>query len=130
MHAKVFSIQIFQHFHQIPPRVCTLVLFIRHSSNVWAGVWPVLFKLLSQRYVIVHVLLGRVVTFGQVSGRFVQAVSQRYVIIHVLLGRVVTFGQVSGRFVQAVKSKICDCSCIIRHSSNVWAGVWPFCSSC
>ena len=28
MHAKVFSIQIFQHFHQIPPRVCTLVLFI------------------------------------------------------------------------------------------------------
>ena len=68
--------------------------------------------------------------FGQVSDRFVQAVSQRYVIIHVLLGRVVTFGQVSGRFVQAVKSKICDCSCIIRHSSNVWAGVWPFCSSC
>ena len=28
MHAKVFSIEIFQHFHQIPPRVCTLVLFI------------------------------------------------------------------------------------------------------
>ena len=28
MHAKVFSIQIFQYFHQIPPRVCTLVLFI------------------------------------------------------------------------------------------------------
>ena len=28
MHAKVFSIQIFQNFHQIPPRVCNLVLFI------------------------------------------------------------------------------------------------------
>ena len=28
MHAKVFSIQIFQYFQQIPPRVCTLVLFI------------------------------------------------------------------------------------------------------
>ena len=28
MHAKVISIQIFQYFHQIPPRVCTLVLFI------------------------------------------------------------------------------------------------------
>ena len=28
MHAKVFSIQIFQYFCQIPPRVCTLVLFI------------------------------------------------------------------------------------------------------
>ena len=27
MYAKVFSIQIFQYFHQIPPRVCTLVLF-------------------------------------------------------------------------------------------------------
>ena len=40
--------------------------------------------------------------------------SQRYVIVHVLLGIVVTFGQVSGRFVQAVKSKICDCSCIIN----------------
>ena len=28
MHAKVFSIQIFQYLRQIPPRVCTLVLFI------------------------------------------------------------------------------------------------------
>ena len=28
MHVKVFSIQIFQYFHLIPPRVCTLVLFI------------------------------------------------------------------------------------------------------
>ena len=28
MHAKVISIQIFQYFRQIPPRVCTLVLFI------------------------------------------------------------------------------------------------------
>ena len=28
MHEKVFSIQIFQYFRQIPPRVCTLVLFI------------------------------------------------------------------------------------------------------
>ena len=28
MHAKVFSIQIFQYFHQILPRVCTLVLFV------------------------------------------------------------------------------------------------------
>ena len=28
MHAKVFSIQIFQYFRQIPPRVYTLVLFI------------------------------------------------------------------------------------------------------
>ena len=28
MHAKVFSIQIFQYFRQISPRVCTLVLFI------------------------------------------------------------------------------------------------------
>ena len=26
---KVFSIQIFQYLHQIPPRVCTLVLFIK-----------------------------------------------------------------------------------------------------
>ena len=28
MHEKLFSIQIFQYFRQIPPRVCTLVLFI------------------------------------------------------------------------------------------------------
>ena len=28
MHAKVFSIQIYQYIRQIPPRVCTLVLFI------------------------------------------------------------------------------------------------------
>ena len=28
MHAKVFSIQIFQYFRQILPRVCTLVFFI------------------------------------------------------------------------------------------------------
>ena len=28
MHATVFSIQIFQYLCQIPPRVCTLVLFI------------------------------------------------------------------------------------------------------
>ena len=28
MHAKLFSIQIFQYFRHIPPRVCTLVLFI------------------------------------------------------------------------------------------------------
>ena len=28
MHAKVFSIQIFQYLRQTPPRVCTLVLFI------------------------------------------------------------------------------------------------------
>ena len=28
MHAKVFSIQIFKYLRQIPPRVCTLVLFI------------------------------------------------------------------------------------------------------
>ena len=28
MHAKVFSIQIFQYLGQITPRVCTLVLFI------------------------------------------------------------------------------------------------------
>ena len=28
MHEKVFSIQIFQYFRQIPPRFCTLVLFI------------------------------------------------------------------------------------------------------
>ena len=27
-HIKVFSIQIFQYFSQIPPRICTLVLFI------------------------------------------------------------------------------------------------------
>ena len=28
MHEKLFAIQIFQSFRQIPPRVCTLVLFI------------------------------------------------------------------------------------------------------
>ena len=28
MHEKLFSIQIFQYFRQIPPRLCTLVLFI------------------------------------------------------------------------------------------------------
>ena len=28
MHEKLFSIQIFQYFCQIPPRVCTLVFFI------------------------------------------------------------------------------------------------------
>ena len=28
MHTKVFSVQIFHYFCQIPPRVCTLVLFI------------------------------------------------------------------------------------------------------
>ena len=32
MHAKVFSIQIFQYLRQIPPRVCTLVLFIISSG--------------------------------------------------------------------------------------------------
>ena len=69
----------------VKSKICDCSCIIRQSSNIWAGVWP-LFKLLSQRYVIVHVLLGRVVTFGQVSGRFVQA----------------------------VKSKICDCSCIIN----------------
>ena len=31
-HAMVFSIQIFQYLRQIPPRVCTLVLFIIYSS--------------------------------------------------------------------------------------------------
>ena len=34
MHAKVFSIQIVQYFHQILPRVCTLVLFINESTEV------------------------------------------------------------------------------------------------
>ena len=43
MHAKVFSIQIFQHFHQIPPRVCTLVLFIKYSHNYYK-------QLLGHRY--------------------------------------------------------------------------------
>ena len=33
MRAKVFSIQIFQCLHQIPPRVCTLVLFISFISE-------------------------------------------------------------------------------------------------
>ena len=28
LHEKLFSIQIFQYLRQIPPRVCTLVLFI------------------------------------------------------------------------------------------------------
>ena len=37
MHAKVFSIQIFQHFHQIPPRVCTLVLFISTGTAIREG---------------------------------------------------------------------------------------------
>ena len=32
MHAKVFSIQIFQYFSQIVLRVCTLVLFIQQSN--------------------------------------------------------------------------------------------------
>ena len=32
MHAKVFSIQIFQYFRQIPPRVYTLVLFIDRAT--------------------------------------------------------------------------------------------------
>ena len=34
MHAKVISIQIFQYFRQIPPWVCTLVLFI---YIMWLG---------------------------------------------------------------------------------------------
>ena len=34
MHAKVFSIQIIQYFCQIPPRVCTLVLFINPRRAV------------------------------------------------------------------------------------------------
>ena len=33
MHEKLFSIQIFQYFRQIPPRVCTLVLFIFRASK-------------------------------------------------------------------------------------------------
>ena len=33
VHAKVFSIQIFQYLHQIPPRVCILVLFFHYSCN-------------------------------------------------------------------------------------------------
>ena len=36
MHAKVFSIQIFQYFCQIPPRVCTLVLFITSVKTLHA----------------------------------------------------------------------------------------------
>ena len=35
MHAKVFSIQIFQYFCQIPLRVCTLVLFIFLVLNIF-----------------------------------------------------------------------------------------------
>ena len=35
MHVKVFSIQIFQYLHQIPPRVCTLVLFIIDVRVGW-----------------------------------------------------------------------------------------------
>ena len=34
MNAKVFSIQIFQYFHQISLRVCTLVIFITTSLRV------------------------------------------------------------------------------------------------
>ena len=34
MHEKLFSIQIFQYFCQIPPRVCTLVLFISNSNII------------------------------------------------------------------------------------------------
>ena len=33
MHEKLFSIQIFQYFRQIPPRVCTLVLFIIYNNT-------------------------------------------------------------------------------------------------
>ena len=33
MHAKVFSIKIFQYLRQIPPRVCTSVLFIIISGS-------------------------------------------------------------------------------------------------
>ena len=43
MHAKVFSIEIFQHFHQIPPRVCTLVLFILEGMAVLFWSMVVLF---------------------------------------------------------------------------------------
>ena len=34
MHEKLFSIQIFQYFRQIPPRVCTLVLFIIQAVKI------------------------------------------------------------------------------------------------
>ena len=33
IHARVFSIQIFQYLRQIQPRVCTLVLFIENISG-------------------------------------------------------------------------------------------------
>ena len=39
MHAKVFSIQIFQYFHQIPPRVCTLALFVRFSKCLYIYIY-------------------------------------------------------------------------------------------
>ena len=49
MHANVFSIQIFQYFRQIPPRCCTLVLFI-------AIIYKYNFLLL-YFYIIYHLLL-------------------------------------------------------------------------
>ena len=50
MHAKVFSIQIFQYFRQIPLSVCTLVLFIRKTLDQATNFF---------RYSILPELLGK-----------------------------------------------------------------------
>ena len=59
MHAKVFSIQIFQYtIRQIPPRVCTLVLFI-YIANVTERTFEIVKKKSRSReyhYLIISII--------------------------------------------------------------------------
>ena len=60
MHAKVFSIQIFQYFCQILLRVCTLVLFIR-IIIVFVHYFIYLFKFCF--LVSLHIEIGNYILF-------------------------------------------------------------------
>ena len=63
MHAKVFSIQIFQYFHQIPPRVCTLVLFI--YICVLTAPLPNQFELFGRPLTTANSFLKSIFVFGE-----------------------------------------------------------------
>ena len=63
MHEKLFSIQIFQYFRQILPRVCTLVLFISVGNLVPVGMYIMRFVVLdfSVKVTMQHMAVKRAV---------------------------------------------------------------------
>ena len=63
MHAKVFSIQIFQYFHQIPPRVCTLALTIIAPSFSFAG-----YRLIKIVLFLIGFIIGGFLTYVLILG--------------------------------------------------------------